>query len=115
LRELGVRIALDDFGTGARRSAICAHFASTRLRSINHSSPRWKVVRNAPRSLRRSRASATASAPIRRRRVETATQAELVRAAGCTQAQGYLYSRPLTVDAITALLREREPKQQAVA
>ncbi|MBV8838681.1 MAG: hypothetical protein JO000_19270 [Alphaproteobacteria bacterium] len=40
--------------------------------------------------------------------VETATQSELVRAAGCTQAPGYLYSRPLTASAIAELLGASE-------
>ena len=38
--------------------------------------------------------------------VETQRQAELVRAAGCTQAQGYLYSRPVPAAEISALLNE---------
>ena len=39
--------------------------------------------------------------------VETSAQAKLVRAAGCTQAQGYLYSRPISAAAIRALLAEQ--------
>jgi EAL domain-containing protein (putative c-di-GMP-specific phosphodiesterase class I) len=38
--------------------------------------------------------------------VETNAQAELLRAHGCPEAQGYLYSRPVTAEAFEALLLE---------
>ena len=38
--------------------------------------------------------------------IETRSQADLARAAGCIEAQGYLYSRPVPVAEIRALLNE---------
>jgi EAL domain-containing protein (putative c-di-GMP-specific phosphodiesterase class I) len=38
-----------------------------------------------------------------------------VRAAGCTQAQGYFYSYPLTANAIMALLTEPAVELRTVA
>ena len=38
--------------------------------------------------------------------VETTAQADILRAHGCSEAQGYLYSRPVTAQAFEALLRE---------
>jgi EAL domain-containing protein (putative c-di-GMP-specific phosphodiesterase class I) len=46
--------------------------------------------------------------------VETERQAELVRAAGCTEAQGYLYSRPVPAAEIRTLLG-RAGAERAVA
>ena len=39
--------------------------------------------------------------------IETKVQLELVRAAGCTEFQGYLFSRPKPADEITQLLQTR--------
>jgi EAL domain-containing protein (putative c-di-GMP-specific phosphodiesterase class I) len=38
--------------------------------------------------------------------IETRLQADLARAAGCIEAQGYLYSRPVPAAEIRALLNE---------
>jgi len=43
--------------------------------------------------------------------VETRTQAEALRAQGCTEAQGFLYSRPVSGNAFDALLREGAKEQ----
>jgi EAL domain-containing protein (putative c-di-GMP-specific phosphodiesterase class I) len=40
--------------------------------------------------------------------VETSEQAAMLRAEGCSEAQGYLYSRPITGEEFEALVRQRE-------
>jgi EAL domain-containing protein (putative c-di-GMP-specific phosphodiesterase class I) len=45
--------------------------------------------------------------------VETKEQLEILRAEGCTQAQGYLFSRPRPVAEIPDLLRQLRPRVHA--
>jgi EAL domain-containing protein (putative c-di-GMP-specific phosphodiesterase class I) len=40
--------------------------------------------------------------------VETSEQAAILRAEGSSEAQGYLYSRPITGEEFEALVRQRE-------
>jgi EAL domain-containing protein (putative c-di-GMP-specific phosphodiesterase class I) len=48
--------------------------------------------------------------------VETVEQLEAVRSEGCTEVQGFLFSRPLPADEIAALyLASRLPHQHAIA
>ena len=109
LRALGVRIALDDFGTG---STSLADLRAFRFDSV-------KIDQSFVAEMEGRAESAAIVAAIAglghslgaetiAEGVETQVQAELVRAAGCTQAQGYLYSRPLSADAIEALLGASE-------
>jgi EAL domain-containing protein (putative c-di-GMP-specific phosphodiesterase class I) len=39
--------------------------------------------------------------------VEPPAQAEVLRSLGCSEAQGYLYSRPVAAEAYEALLRDQ--------
>ena len=47
--------------------------------------------------------------------VETAEQLERVRAEGCTEVQGYLFSPPRPASELGDLIAAGEPKQAAVA
>jgi diguanylate cyclase (GGDEF)-like protein len=107
LRDLGVRVALDDFGV--------AHSSLSDLRVFSFD--KIKIDRSFVAELEISQESAAIVAAIATlgrnlgaettaEGVETQRQAELVRAAGCTQAQGYLYSRPVPAAEISALLNE---------
>ena len=40
--------------------------------------------------------------------IETEDQRAFLQAQGCEEGQGYLYARPLTADAVAALLREQQ-------
>jgi len=40
--------------------------------------------------------------------VETAAQLDILNRLGCTGYQGYLFAKPLSVQAITSLLRRRD-------
>jgi diguanylate cyclase (GGDEF)-like protein len=98
LRALGVSIALDDFGTGYSSLSYLRTFPFDKIkidRSFVSEMSRMDVcaaivcaVANLGRSLE---ITTTAEG------VETKEQLELVRAAGCTQAQGYLFARPCAV------------------
>ena len=45
--------------------------------------------------------------------VETEEQLEILRAEGCMQLQGYLFSRPIPAPQIEALLTQLEPRFRA--
>jgi diguanylate cyclase (GGDEF)-like protein len=115
LRDYGVRIALDDFGTGHSSLSDLRAFRFDKIK-IDRSFVAEMEARAdcaaivaAIASLGRSVGAATTAEGV-----ETAAQAELVRAAGCTEAQGYLYSYPLSAGAIMAFLRDAEG-ERAVA
>jgi diguanylate cyclase (GGDEF)-like protein len=116
LHDLGVRIALDDFGVAQSSLSDLRLFGFDKIKidqsfvaEIERSHGAAAIVA-AVASLGR-----TLGAETTAEGVETAAQAELVRAAGCTQAQGYFYSRPISADEIAALLREGGNAEAAVA
>jgi EAL domain-containing protein (putative c-di-GMP-specific phosphodiesterase class I) len=48
--------------------------------------------------------------------VETIEQAQLLRAAGCSEAQGYYFAAPMTLEKLLHLEQDRaEPKLAAIA
>jgi len=107
LHDLGVRVALDDFGV--------AHSSLSDLRIFSFD--KIKIDRSFVAEMEISQESAAIIAAIATlgrnlgaettaEGVETQLQADLVRAAGCTEAQGFLYSRPVPVTEIRALLNE---------
>jgi diguanylate cyclase (GGDEF)-like protein len=116
LHDLGVRIALDDFGTCQSSLSDLRAFPFDKIKidqsfvgDIGTRADCAAIVA-AIAGLGRSLGAETTAEGV-----ETQTQADLVRAAGCTQAQGYLYSQPLSAGAIMVLLTEMADKQQAVA
>jgi EAL domain-containing protein (putative c-di-GMP-specific phosphodiesterase class I)/hemoglobin-like flavoprotein len=98
LRNTGLSIALDDFGTGYSSLSYLRIFPFDKIkidRSFVSEMSRMDVcaaivcaVANLGRTL---------SIVTTAEGVETNEQLELLRAAGCTQAQGYLFGRPCAV------------------
>jgi diguanylate cyclase (GGDEF)-like protein/PAS domain S-box-containing protein len=94
LRSLGVRVALDDFGTGYSSLSYLRSFPFDKIkidRSFvqNIEDPHTAAIVRAIVALA-SRLQTTITAEG----VETKEQFELVRAEGCSEAQGYLFSPP---------------------
>jgi len=116
LRALGVRIALDDFGTGLSSLSDLRAFAFDNIKidqsfvADMETRADCAAIVAAIAGLGRSIGIVTTAEGV-----ETQTQAELVRAAGCTQAQGYLYSKPVSASAIRLMLAGPMGQQQAVA
>jgi diguanylate cyclase (GGDEF)-like protein/PAS domain S-box-containing protein len=116
LKSLGVRLAVDDFGTGYSSFAYLRRFPVDILK-IDKSFV--DGVATEPT------ASALVDAMIRIGKtlhletvaegVEHVEQADRLRTLQCDIGQGYLFSRPVGADAITAMLRERADHQQASA
>jgi EAL domain-containing protein (putative c-di-GMP-specific phosphodiesterase class I)/hemoglobin-like flavoprotein len=98
LHDLGVSIALDDFGTGYSSLSYLRIFPFDKIkidRSFVSEMSRMDVcaaIVCAVANLGRTLQIATTAEGV-----ETNEQLDLLRAAGCTQAQGYLFGRPCAV------------------
>ncbi len=105
VRDQGVRVYLDDFGTGWSTLERMGNLPLDGIKLDRVFVGRLDV----PSGLAALR-SAVALArslvvPLVVEGVETAEQARALSAAGAGQAQGYLYSRPVTAETLTPLLR----------
>ena len=105
LRQMGLRIAIDDFGTGFSSLKYLTVYPINRLKiaqdlvfGVSDDARNAAVVRAAIRLAHELGIEVIAEG------VETEAQASFLSSAGCDNAQGYLYSRPLDATAATALL-----------
>jgi diguanylate cyclase (GGDEF)-like protein/PAS domain S-box-containing protein len=106
LRSLGVRIALDDFGTGYSSLSYLQRFPFDKIkidrsfvRGIAESDYSRDIVRAIVDIAKTRRITTTAEG------VETERQRETLRALGCTEMQGYLFSPPVPVEKLAAIVR----------
>ena len=105
LKELGVTLALDDFGTGYSSLTYVRRFPIDTLK-IDRSfidgivgSSEDEAIVTAVLSMGRA-----LGVHVVAEGVETEAQADRLRVLGCKLAQGYLFSRPITPDAVRELL-----------
>ena len=111
IRDFGVQIVLDDFGTGYASIGFLRKFRFEKLKL-----DRSLIVEAAEDGS--SRAMMLASVAVARslnmdvtaEGVETEAQADLARAAGCDQIQGWLYYKAMLADEITAQLAKQSGK-----
>ena len=105
LRALGVRIAMDDFGTGYSSLSYLQSFPFDKIK-IDRSFV--KDIVDGVGSLNIVRAVAAMANGLgmttTAEGVETKEQLDTVRAEGCTEMQGFLFSRPLPAEEIERLL-----------
>jgi diguanylate cyclase len=108
IRELGVNIAVDDFGTGYSSLGYLAQLPVQSLK-IDRSfivkigrDPNAMTLVSTIISLAHS-----LHLKVIAEGVETEEQAKFLRLLRCDQMQGYLFSKPLPLAEITALLRNR--------
>jgi len=117
LRELGVGIAMDDFGTGYSSLSYLQSFPFDRIK-IDRSF--IKDIGDSPGSINIVRAVAAMAKGLgmatTAEGVETQDQLASVASEGCTEMQGYLFSKPLPPDRIEELyLAERRTKAASAA
>ncbi len=105
LRALGVRIVMDDFGTGYSSLSYLQSFPFDKIK-IDRSFV--KDIADGVGSLNIVRAVAAMANGLgmttTAEGVETQEQLDTVRAEGCTEMQGYLFSRPLPLNDLERLL-----------
>ncbi|MDB5598790.1 MAG: diguanylate cyclase/phosphodiesterase [Xanthobacteraceae bacterium] len=109
LRELGARISMDDFGTGYSSLRYLRSFPFDKIK-IDQSFVRDMVERPDCVAIVRAVAGLGLSLGIATTAegVETQAQLQRVRDEGCTEVQGYLFSRPIPASGIAAVLATRE-------
>jgi EAL domain-containing protein (putative c-di-GMP-specific phosphodiesterase class I) len=110
LGDLGVKISMDDFGTGYSSLSYLRGFPFDKIkidksfvRDLSTSQSSVAIVRAVCELARSFGASTTAEG------VETDDQLKQVSAQGCTEVQGYIFSRPLPAGEILALLARQLP------
>lgn len=107
LKKMGTGISIDDFGTGYSSLSYLKHFKVDCLKI--HPS----LVRNIDSQNDMSMSGAIIAMAhklgikVIAEGVETGEQREFLVAAGCDQAQGYLFSRPIPPEALDILIRQR--------
>ncbi|MGZ5183269.1 MAG: putative bifunctional diguanylate cyclase/phosphodiesterase, partial [Ramlibacter sp.] len=108
LRALDVKLSLDDFGTGYSSLSYLKHLHLDRLkvdqsftRNIDNN-PADRAVTEAIISVAKAFSLEVVAEGIETRRAE-----DVLKAMGCDQGQGYLYSPPLHPDALARLVEEQ--------
>jgi len=109
LRALGVRIAMDDFGTGYSSLTYLQSFPFDKIKidrsfvkDITENAGSLNIVRAVASLANGMGMTATAEG------VETNEQLDRITAEGCTEMQGYLFSRPLPARDIERLFLSRK-------
>jgi diguanylate cyclase (GGDEF)-like protein len=113
LRALGVRIAMDDFGTGYSSLTYLQCFPFDKIKidrsfvkDITENTGSLNIVRAVAALANGMGMTATAEG------VETSEQLDKITSEGCTEMQGYLFSKPLPAREIERLfLSGREPQK----
>jgi diguanylate cyclase (GGDEF)-like protein len=107
LRRLGTRIAIDDFGTGYSSLKYLTTYPVNRLKLAQEFVFRVTVdYRNAAVVRAAIRLAHELGLDVIAEGVETEAQMRFLIGAGCEQAQGYYFSRPVPAAQATAILRE---------
>jgi predicted signal transduction protein with EAL and GGDEF domain len=108
LRNLGARISMDDFGTGYSSLGYLQRFPFDKIKIDRSfvqelsSKPESKAIIRAVASLAASLGITTTAEGV-----ESLEQLQRLKQEGCTEAQGYFFSRPKAAGELDAFIRER--------
>ncbi len=107
LRELGIHLSVDDFGTGYSSMSYLKQLPVSQLK-VDQSFVRNVPLSNEDVEIVRAILHLAQGLGLETlaEGVETVEQARFLAEEGCMLAQGYYFSRPVSVDDMTALLRE---------
>lgn len=117
IKQLGVRLAIDDFGTGYSSLSNLKRLPLDKIK-IDQSFVRGlpddlddAAITNAIYAMARSLGFSVIAEGV-----ETSAHAEFLKNMGCEEAQGYLYSKPVTATEFTKLLaaNKRGDKENAI-
>ncbi|MGX7953665.1 putative bifunctional diguanylate cyclase/phosphodiesterase [Tsuneonella sp. HG249] len=105
IRQFGVNIALDDFGTGYASIGFLRQFRFEKLK-LDRSLVVQAQLDNGSRAMMLSSISVARAMDmdVTAEGVETEEQADLVRAAGCDQIQGWLYYKAMPAEEVAGHL-----------
>jgi diguanylate cyclase (GGDEF)-like protein len=114
LSEIGVSLAMDDFGTGYSSLGYLRKFRFDRIK-IDRSfvsrlgeDPHAEAIVSAVVGMTEALGARSIAEGV-----ETPTQAEVLRTLGCTEAQGYLYGRPMAGEAFDLLVDQAVDRRRA--
>jgi EAL domain-containing protein (putative c-di-GMP-specific phosphodiesterase class I) len=113
-RDLGVRICMDDFGTGYSSLSYLRSFPFDKIKidrsfisELGKENDAVAIIR-AVMDLGSNLGMITTAEGV-----ETEEQLAILKAEGCMQVQGYLFSRPKPAAEIPAMLRKIQPQVRA--
>jgi EAL domain-containing protein (putative c-di-GMP-specific phosphodiesterase class I) len=110
LRAKGIGIAFDDFGTGYASLSYLTRYPLTRIK-IDRSFIQQIGAQSAPEDTAIVRSiivmGRNLGLEVIAEGVETAAQADFLKAEGCHELQGYLFSKPLPAEVFEQLLQSR--------
>jgi diguanylate cyclase (GGDEF)-like protein len=113
IRRMGVSIALDDFGTGFASMSYLESYPYDKIKIdrsfvANMANPKSRAIVEATINLARALKIETTAEGV-----ETQQQLAELRAAGASQAQGYLFAKPMPESQIAGFLQQAKPARAA--
>jgi EAL domain-containing protein (putative c-di-GMP-specific phosphodiesterase class I) len=114
LRSLGVRVAMDDFGTGYSSLSYLQSFPFDKIKIDRSFIKEVADRKNAVDIVRAVAALANGLGMVTTAEgVETVQQLDAVRAEGCTEMQGFVFSKPLPAGEVESLLAAGMPADKS--